>query len=432
MRRKNVLGSIITGMAVLLLSACAGKDTKQTNQSLTLCVDELINAQFKSGFEEFRTMYPDVELHVEVASEILPNSERINTRILAGEGPDLLLMASYGNSDVYKMMSAQAFAPLDEFMETDSTWKAEDYVKPVLDAGVYEGRQMIMPLSYTVRVALTTQENLDKAGISLEACRDMASFLNEMQKFAGAEGMERLFLEPGRLIAFPEYASHEFLNYKDGKLGIDAETLRQTCEAYKGFYAEDVGQGPVSDTSWDGYGEMVAKGEAGMCIPISNMNFWAAAQNMAAHAHPLLWPFQNDQGETTATIMHYAGIRANSENRQNAWNMLKILMGDTVQAEMADKGSYSPVLKKELQDFMDEAEQTAFLQGGADVEAAEIPQDIRKQYQEVLMNPGNSIFETNICIAEFRLAMEPFYEGTASYDACMKEFEKFIRIYLTE
>lgn len=393
-----------------------------------------MNDTYQDGFEEFKKAYPDVEVNVEVYTDILAGMARVNTQLMAGEGPDLILMRNYGASDVYKMMKAQAFAPLDEFMEQDSEWDAGNYAKSMLDAGTYEGKHLVMPLSYRVKCGLTSEENLDAAGISLDGCNDVVSFLQETAKFYELDNVERVVGDMGQLEDFPIFMADRFLDYSKGTLNVDDETLKQACTAYKSFYYEDAAAGSSGLTSagyW-GVGEAIAKGEKCMVVPIAGNSFMEASQAIAANASPVLWPFRNGNGEICADVMEYAGIRANSENRQNAWNLLKILMGETVQPQIVKNGMYCPVLKPILEAGIDQTKEKAYENGKAVVEVAELPQEILAQYKDAVMNPDKAVFATDTCISKFIEHMRPFYEDEGSYEECMEEFKKFVKIYLTE
>lgn len=432
---KKIIAGMLTGMAVVL-AGCGSSDdggVKQTNQSLSLCVDESMNHRYEDVFEQYRKTYPDVELNVEVYEGIiLAGVDKINTQIMAGEGPDLLLMQSYGTSDVYKMMQANAFAPLDAFMEKDSDWDADQYIRAVVETGRYEDRQMAMPLNFYMPIALTTQENLKKAEISLESCQDVAQFLEEVVKFKETGGMERVFMEPGQLSMYPEYVSHQFLDYGRGTSGIGEQKLRQACEAYKRFYTEDTELCDLPDTLWYGFGEMVAQGEAGMYIPNSSRSFLAAAQVAAASATPVIWPFQNETGETMATVREYAAIRANSENCQNAWNLIKMLLKEPAQIKMAKEGMSYPILRSAVETAVRQAQEETFEEGSSEMEMAQLPEQLIQQYIDVLQNPEHGIFITSMSTKKFADYMKPFYEDTASYEDCIGEFKKFIQVYLTE
>lgn len=422
--------------AALALCGCGGstKEVRQTNKSLTLCVDEFINETYQDGFKEYKEAYPDVELNVEVFTDLMAGMARVNTQLMAGEGSDLIISKNYGTADVYKMMKAQVFAPLDEFMEQGSGWDAGNYAKAVLDAGAYEGKQMVMPLSYRVRVGITSEENLEAAGISLDGCNDMTAFLQETAKFYELDSAERVVGDVGQLVSFPAFLSGQFLDYSKETLDVDDQTLQQACTAYKNFYYDDAAasSSQMSNNGYWGIGEAIANGETCMAVPVEGNGFMAVSQALAANATPFLWPFCNGNGEICAGVMDYAGIRANSENRQNAWNLLKILMGEASQSRIAEDGQYCPVLKSMLETAIDQSKEKAYKDGKSVAEMAELPQETLAQYKDAVMNPDKAVFVTDICVSKFLDYMKPFYEDQGSYEECIEEFKKFIKIYLTE
>lgn len=439
--KKKIAGKLsavlLVGCVCIPLSGCAGKkeETEQTDKSLTLCVDTFINETYQAAFEEFVKTYPDVKLNVEVYDDLILGAQKINTQIMAGEGPDLMILQCYGNADVYKMMRAGAFAPLDDFIKEDSTWNAADYAGAVLDAGVYDGKQMVMPLSYYVPVAVTTKQNLENAGISLDSCNTMLSFLQETSKFYEMDGVKQVLGDAGMMSTFYAYLSESFLDYSEGKLGVEEETLRQACEAYKNFYKED--SSPDSSVKFPekgyfGIGEQIADGSICMYVSQSTGSFMETALPAAANAQLVLWPFKNSQGAVSVSIMEYAGIRANSENRQNAWNLLRILMGETAQRKVIENGMFCPVLNSVLEEGIDAAKNAALLRGKKITEIAELPADKMQQYQEALMNPDDAVFVTDVGNAKLMEYMRPFYEGESSYEDCFAEFKKFTDVYLTE
>ncbi|MDE7311887.1 MAG: ABC transporter substrate-binding protein [Eubacterium sp.] len=435
MKWYQMAGGIFAGIAAFAICGCGGstKNVAQTNKSLTLCVSDIVNETYKDAFEAFQKAYPEVELHVESYSELVAGQQRINTQILAGEGPDLLLMSNYGTADVYKMMKAQAFAPLDEFMEADKEWNADDYAQAVLDAGVFEGNQMAMPLSYTVVSALTTQENLKSAGISLDSCQDMSSFLQETAKFYSLDSAKQVNGDVGQLSLFPAFLSGSFLDYSKGELGLDAQTLERACSAYKYFYHDETASGSsLPDTGFCGVGEAIGMGDTCMLVTFSSSAFMEAAQAAAAQATPVLWPYRNGDGQICANIMDYAGIRANSENKQNAWNMLKILMSEAAQSQIAKFRFACPVFKSILEEELDRTKEEAYENGKKLVEMKPLPQDLSAQYKDALMHPQKALFVTDVCISKFIDYMKPFYEDEGSYEDCIGEFQKFIKVYLTE
>ena len=139
----------------------------------------------------------------------------------------------------------------------------------------------------------------------------------------------------------------------------------------------------------------------------------------------------NDKGEILANVCEYLGIRANSANQQNAWNMIKLLLGDEVQRAIADFGLECPVRKSSLEDAIEKAVEEEMGYGSQYVEMGELTHEYVETYKRVLMNPQKCYFLTNMHI-RFQDEMKPFYEGEADYEECLSKFEDYIKVYLTE
>ena len=104
---------------------------------------------------------------IEVNYTVLSNEEfetRIRTEIPAGGGPDLVLMADGTFRDIYKTMQTDLFEDLNPYFGTDEEIALSDFVKPVMDGGILNGKRYLAPLNYELPVYLTTQSILDEVG----------------------------------------------------------------------------------------------------------------------------------------------------------------------------------------------------------------------------------------------------------------------------
>lgn len=411
----------------------SGSSEGQGSGSLSLCLSEPQYEVVKEGIEKYKQAYPGVELNVEVypSSDRPARMKQLDTELMAGKGPDLLFMEVWGSNDVYKMMKSGVFAPLDGFMEQDGEWNAADYVEAVLAAGVFDGKQMVMPLDYYSEIAAASREGMEKAGISWDGGMDILAFMQEAGRLYELEDTNRVFADVGQVSVFPEMLTGQFLDYKENKTAVDAKLLRGACEAYKRIYPEDQGDGSYPSSGDYGFGERIGLGEAYFHIAITFKIFIGVSEAIAADAEPVFCPLTNDKGEPLAKICQYAGIRANSENQQNAWNMIKTLLGDTVQGAIADYGFYCPVRRVSLEGAIEKALEEELAYGSQYVEMGELAQEYVDAYKSVLMNPGCCYYATNM-YARFLDAMKPFYEDKAGYEECIKEFEDYIKVYLTE
>ncbi len=107
----------------------------------------LYSSLLNPAIEIFKELYPEIE----VSYTILSDEEfetRIRTEIPAGGGPDLVLMADGTFPDIYKTMQTDLFEDLNPWFGTDEEIALSDFVKPVMDGGILNGKRYLAPLNY--------------------------------------------------------------------------------------------------------------------------------------------------------------------------------------------------------------------------------------------------------------------------------------------
>lgn len=417
--------SLILGFA-LLSSILPVK--AQEGACLNLWLSDSEVALCEDGIEEFQELYPEVELEITTYLGDDRNEEiqRMHTRLMAGEGPDLLLFTSFGGEDVYKLMKAQVFAPLDEWMEKDDNWNREEYVENVLDAGVFGGTQYVMPLRYQLPTILTTKGRLEELGKTKEELNSTLSILEEMA--AIKESGKRVFASGG--FVYILYLGDPLVDYEAEGIGIDRELLERAATAYSKVFDEANTIMDV-DSFLSGYGRELAAGNAFFYLPPSIDETIGNAMGAAASDIPVLLPLYTEDGLTTAEVNFYGGIRANSENKENAWNLLRCLMGEASQTKMIEESGNLPVSKAALEaTFAEKEEQMAIYTEGS--ETGELPEGFMEEFQSLAEHPGRSLFISSVCMSDFYNTMTPFYQGQKSFDDCYTEFENFVKIYTSE
>ena len=88
--------------------------------------------------------------------------ERIRTEIMAGEGPDVFIVA--GSNWLFpipeKAMQEGVFLTLDEYIENAELGDWDNLTQPVLEAGRTEEGQQLVPMMYTLPVTIYSKESM--------------------------------------------------------------------------------------------------------------------------------------------------------------------------------------------------------------------------------------------------------------------------------
>lgn len=174
MRHRNII--FISFMSLLLIgfSGCSSSDQKKGSHLYVLTELEY-REKVEDAVSYTRQKDPKITIEVEYISSDEENREtelqKLRTQIMAGKGPDVYILdnMAYVTSDKamplfenpYKTMQSGALASLNRYMEKDSYWEESTYQKEFLNAGQYNGKQYIIPLSCEYTFLISDKNDLE-------------------------------------------------------------------------------------------------------------------------------------------------------------------------------------------------------------------------------------------------------------------------------
>lgn len=199
--KKRLYGAAIAVLAGLCLTGCG-----QTKPD-TLVVAAPIGSGFQSSIKR-AIKDAGLELEVELV-ELPPQSmaagdeaeqlqTQLRTELMAGEGPDLLLLDMSQNlfPDTVKAARSGVFCDLGPLL--DETLAGMQLVQPVMDAGMIDGKRYLVPL-----------------GFDLEGIAARSSWLDGWQPSADT----------------PAGMAQEFLEHSNGALALTETIFLHACPA---------------------------------------------------------------------------------------------------------------------------------------------------------------------------------------------------------
>lgn len=392
----------------------------------------------------FRAKYP----YVEVEIIHLSNEEyamRLTTELAAGGGPDLIFAHQSQFPDIFKTMSTGIFANLNNFIANDDEFNLYDYVQGVINGGILRGRRYIMPIEYSIPILTTTQEILDAEGITPRDFNTFDGFLRTVNQFN-----ERHRYNPDKsalinwhshfanLNYFFPYSGISFIDYNANRVAIDEARFKNIMDFVKAI--------DIRDENMDSPQAMGAVVAANFEMANSGAGLrdqhWLFNNNHTAinlsfliervrldryNLTPLMFTLPNINNGMTADILHFAAIPQASPNQINAWNLLKILLSDEIQAGSADTGSYLrlgiPVRKNAVSLTMRSNFAGALNDGLIDEETI-------YRYAEMIMNVDSAQMMPR-AITQFILdEMIPYLDGTRSFDDAFARLVSRLEIYV--
>ena len=192
--------------------------------------------------DSFKTDNPNIKLNVEGFFTAKEMDNRLSTELTSGKGPDVMIFDTSTSMDLTKMMAGNNLMDVKPWLEKDETFNKENYYN-VLSAGEYKGKQTVMPIAFNIMYGLTTEENLEMAGIDIDTenltftdCLEAAEKSAEFQKegYLGFLSSEATIpaLQTMRLI---QYSGYELVDVENKSVNIP-EDFKKIADISKKLY----------------------------------------------------------------------------------------------------------------------------------------------------------------------------------------------------
>lgn len=358
--KKRIAAAALALALALSLPGCgaaqSGTAPAVDEEVLTICIESDMHFHLKDLGKLFHKLHPDVLVVFEQLPSInykttprqLEEREaaltRVSAQVMAGKGPDLFLLEDelYGYAqamgsralfpDLCKSMTAGVFADWNAIIEESGQPLPEDYLPPLLEAGRMDGSQYLLPLSCDVYGLLAD------AALWADDLPAMAAAPNftALMDLVRAGGSLDLTYKGGALELSKTFllsAGIPAVDYGAGQVLLTPQALAPQLAAMEEAAAVD-----EERRQREGYDtiEHYALSNRGLAVgKIGPYDLLLAAALASSGDEPRdtrVVPIPMEDGGTAAYMRHWAGVRANSEQKQNAWAFVQFLLSEELQS----------------------------------------------------------------------------------------------------
>lgn len=432
--KKRVILLLIVSI-LSLLSACNTKQ-EQTNKDLTVYIG-YNDKPLEYAVDIYREKYPEVNVTVINTGTMVPEAQadyeqQLAVDLMAGKGADVFTLQSYW--DIDKMIKVGAFADLEAFYQEDQALDKASFNRVVMDSCVYDGKRFAIPMEYSFPVLLTSATTLEETQFNLDNCKDFEGFIAETKKYYTDGKDDRLLFRmdiTARDCLF--LSGYNFVNAVEKRSDIKSEEFHQFYDWYK----EIVKKGSSNYEFGDAFGAAAVRDKK--CIFDNTLDYSSfddvinQIRFLSTTDQAVLTPLYNKDGGITATVSRAVGVRANSSNKQNAWNFILILFSEEVQmnpgAQRGNINISSEILRKYGSKWGNKifgSELNGFTKN--------IP-PLDEKYIDFYLENAKKI---NLCFFKPKWAgviyrtMEPYIRDEADFSEALDETQKQLDLYLTE
>lgn len=442
-----VVAIIFVGIYPIFFKEKSDKSSNNILKIYLLGSEDSYDYRIQFIINEFEKRYPDMKIQKVMFN---PNSgdgiegyvKRILTDTLSGEGPDILLL---DNMSTRKLEKSRMLVDLKPLLEKDSDFNEEDYNMPVINAGIYEGKQVVMPLDYYVNQYITTKELLDSKNIVLDKVENQNDFINAIDTYISSLNNEKnkyLFGAPINIEDFLASSGEKFINYDDKEVYFNKPEFKEIIDNYKKIYnvskklSDMVGVSGV-----DGF-EGLRKGNVLFSNdPISMRDTFFEYESLINQAIK--------ETQVIDTIPTYKGgdkvvpivgsslaISDNTKNVEAAYNFIKIAISEDIQ-KCKDIPQCIPVNKKAARDLEDfyskEIVNTSYdFDKNLIITNKPLSDGFKNYYNKILDNLEEGQI-TNLDVKNMLMEnLLPYFEGKSSYESCINTLTNKVKIYINE
>jgi len=451
--------------AVLLVGCCgcgAGTQTETQSgtqadetlpaatESLVLYAGPYVAKYLNQAVTLFKQQYPDVDVQVRDFGDAndYQNEENymevLKSDLAAGEGPDLILFTPGELGDLDKIAEGGTFQDLDGYFQNDSEFSLDTCNEAVMDSGIYQGSRLFVPISYSVNLLLTCEETLEAENQTLpETQEDLYAQMTAYGETYRDDTSKYFTQQYDLFYNLFQASALSVVDYSDKTVTVDNDGFQSFMNAYAALYEMDHQRSEdgvyVTDPDNSETGDFVKLNREDKILYIHEtapFDFLDDYGELLYDHTPVYTAIPSESGKPAVQVAMTAAINKNSDNKENAYQLLKILLSEEMQSYGMNSGcgffSY-PVLSGVLEKCLTEENITYAGVSTPDktIVYASVPADTITAFVDAV----SDVTCSNISYTVEKFVwdeMEPYFKGQKSYDDCLSSLKNKLELYVNE
>ena len=368
-----------------------------------------------------RQQTPDVEIDIEVGvpdydTTVSDALKKLNTRLLSGNGPDIILMDD---------IQSESYMQSGQLLElTDIVEEAENLASGIAENSKYNGKV------YTIPLSVTLMANISRADASVD--------FSSLGKFN-----ESIKAEHAVIGSFDRQAALWYRTQIEPELlwrrGISEEKLKTF---YQDLYEQmDMIYGKDEESRFASFQQINLQALSGLAAPyVFFKKIGAAKEYIDTLSYlQMLCSMGNEGGldfsfcrwedKTMYIPMNRMAISSKSQNPEGAAALIKYLLSEKGQQQIAERTGCIPVNSKVLRSAMENSEEWENVIGGAgSYKAKPFTEKDVNQICDLLNENSYSVTTDGILMEIIMLGAQDYLNGALSLDAATAQTQKKVGI----
>ncbi|WP_352419677.1 extracellular solute-binding protein [Proteiniborus sp.] len=294
---------------------------------------------FTKAAKRFGEINPDIKVTVNLYPDLdeYQYSDKLNTEIMAGKGPDILYLRPWNFIRTY--IEKGILVNLDEVIEKDNEFNIEGYNTHIIDNSRYNDELYTMPINYYQFYTFVLNEKLlEEKGITLDdnlTWKDVYALSEKLNENSN----EQIYVLPkmddwslNELILMQDIDHYLDLDKKEAK--FNTEEFIEALELMKSIKEDNIMH---PDLLWyeimnaTNYGEI--KDLSNIAIYLGQTHSYAYIQGLGSF-YDGFTAVSAPKGEYTGDRLYYSdylAINSNSQHKEEVWEFIKFIITEEAQ-----------------------------------------------------------------------------------------------------
>ncbi|MBW7455979.1 extracellular solute-binding protein, partial [Paenibacillus sepulcri] len=319
------------------------------------------DANLQGAVKKYEALHPNVDIDLKYVktdnehftADLEKFVETSNTSMLAGKGPDLIMM---DDLPIDKYVDHKLLADLNLMMQQDSGFPEEDYFTNILDKLKLDGGLYGMPLSFQLHALVSDSEAISQSGIKVDDKNWTWSQFAESAKQIKEKGSDKNKIGFGgtpnyMLLQMVNDNYSRFVDRTKRQANFDSESFTGLMQQVKTLFDDGViGPGVLGANGSFSYFNQSQFN--------SPSDYLVSLKEFGEGARLYVTPHTQDAGNGGYfTPYRSIGMNASSSVKPEAWEFIKFLISEEGQTrtnlQSAGFSFNKNVFKKQIQQLKD-------------------------------------------------------------------------------
>ena len=281
--------------------------------------------QFNKSNEKYRVSILDYDSLYGTEDDWSAGLTRLNTDIVSGKTPDLMLLDTSMPVDSY--ISKGLFADLKPFIEKDEAFDMEDFMPNIIEALSVDGKLYSIVPSYSIDTLVAKASDVGKErGWTVQEAQELLD-----SKPEGTQFMVNTTRDTMLQYCFTISGS-QFIDWEKGTCNFNTDDFVRMLEFIKTF-PEEVNWEAMPDDFWDNYDSMWREGKAiANFASVGDLRDFNSMEKGTFGEEITMVGFPSSDGDGSAIWPNLRfALSDKSKNKDGAWEFLRTFLSDEYQ-----------------------------------------------------------------------------------------------------